>query len=51
MVYVLPLEVPIVLFYLDNQGCTLKIGSLIVTNKPVPLGECAERNIKSFFNS
>jgi hypothetical protein len=44
--YFLPLEVPIVLFCLDNQGCTLKTGSLIVTSKPVLAAECAERNIK-----
>ena len=46
MVYFLPLEIPIILFCLDNHGCTLKTGSLIVTSKPVPAGECAERNIK-----
>jgi hypothetical protein len=47
MVYFLPLEVPIVLFCMDNHVCTLKTGSLIVTSKPVPADECAERNIKS----
>jgi hypothetical protein len=46
MVYFLPLEVPVVLFCVDNQGCTLKTGSLIVTSKPFLTGECAERNIK-----
>jgi len=46
MVYFLPLEVPIIFFCVDNQGCTLKTGPLIVTSKPVPAGECAERNIK-----
>jgi hypothetical protein len=46
MVYFLSLEDPVVLFCLDIQGCTLKTGSLIVTSKPVPAGECAERNIK-----
>ena len=46
MVYFLSLEDPVILFCLDNQGCTLKTGSLIVTSKPVAAGECAERNIK-----